>query len=898
MIFFKPSLILAGFLIILGIKTSFAQLPDTAPPHVFEEWAKQHVKEKVYVHTDRAVYFKGDSIWFKAYVVTGSGNQLSRLSGALYVELIGKAGKVSQIKVPVVNGLAKGCFSTDFMLDEGNYSIRAYTRLMRNDQTSFFQKNIYLGNSKAANIFSSVVTSTGTENGMNKVVINYTNEKGERISDQSLKYCVLEGQDTLKSGKAFTDKDGNLLLSFKANNRLKLANVKVEAEKEGKVVNTIVAINQPSDIDLQFFAEGGTLVNGLQSRIAVKSVGPDGYGKDIEGRIVDNNGETVTSFKTNHYGMGEFFLAPEPGKTYTAITELKGAVPPKLILPLASAEGVTFSAYTNNPDTIVIRFQASPAVYNTKSVWHLAGIAGNELVILNDFTLNRPITSLKLPCKELPAGVIQLTLFSDKYEPVAERLVFNYPQVKSSLTISELKTTYKTREKVAVNLHGVIEGKPTVGSYSISVVDENFIGDTEDDEQTILSTLLLSSDIKGHIEHPNYYFHNIDDKKRAELDLLLRTQGYRSFNWKALKEDKKPLFAPETVGTVFSGYAKTLGGKPYPGADVTILSLKAKLFQQTKADELGRFVFPPFVLADSVKLTFKASAPDKKRRLAIEVDSIPGFHPVNKDSYEYLYRNSFRQDKLDKVLDFKGEQQTKFGLGLGIDLKEVTVKGTKGRNTSSDDFDLARGADQVLVGDQFKSCATLSICLAGMLNGVIFKTVTTDFGVVNAPFLTRGGSNASPMRLYWNGLPIDLHDYPNYLEQNVENPQDIVSIKILKNDHYANIYGAQGRGVILVSTRGNRLSGNKLNLSTLLFQPTGFNKVREFYVPKYDVPSKVKRPDYRTTVYWNPSLVSSSEGNVPITYFNSDALGRFRITVEGITPDGIMQRAIYRYKVE
>ena len=249
MIFFKPSLILAGFLFFLGIKISFAQLPDTAPPHVFEEWAKQHVKEKVYLHTDRAAYFKGDTIWFKAYLVTGSGNQLSRLSGALYVELIGKAGKVSNLKIPVVNGLAKGCFSTDFTLDEGDYSIRAYTRLMRNDQTSFFQKNIYLGNPKGTNIFSSVVTSTSTENGMNKVVINYTNEKGVRISGQSLKYCVLEGQDTLKSGKAFTDKDGNLLLSFKANNRLELANVKVEAEKEGRVVNTIVAINQPSDLD-------------------------------------------------------------------------------------------------------------------------------------------------------------------------------------------------------------------------------------------------------------------------------------------------------------------------------------------------------------------------------------------------------------------------------------------------------------------------------------------------------------------------------------------------------------------------------------------------------------------------------------------------------------------------
>jgi len=897
MIFSRPSLILAGFLFFLSIKISFAQSTSTNLSKKFEDWAKQHVSEKVYIHTDRSIYFKGDTIWFKAYLVTGSDNKLSRLSGALYVELLDKSGRISQLKVPAINGLAKGCFPTDFIMKEGDYSIRAYTRLMRNDPTSFFQKNIYLGSVKATNIFSTVVSSSGAENGANKVVIKYMDEKGDFLSDKSLKYCVLQGQDTLKSGRSSTDKDGNLVLNFKANSGGKVADVKVEAEKEGKFVNTVVAINQPSDLDLQIFPEGGTLVEGLQSRVAVKCLGPDGYGRDVEGRLVDNNGETVTNFKTDHFGMGQFFLVPEKGKTYAATADLKNSLSAKVNLPAASSEGVTFSAYTNNPDTVVIRFQASPAIIQAKSVWHLTGFAGNELVILNDLTVNRPVISLRLPCKELPSGVIQFTLFSDRYEPVAERLVFNYPQLRSSLDISDLKTIYKPREKVDLNLKSTIEGKAGVGSYSISVVDESFITNTEDDEQTILSTLLLSSDVKGHIEHPNYYFHHIDDKKKAELDLLLRTQGYRSFNRKAFVEDKDPLFKPETVGTVFSGYAKTLNGKPYPGADITMLSIKAKLFQQTKADSSGRFSFPPFVLADSVKITFKASAPDKKKRLAIEIDSIPGFHPLTNDSYEYLYRNSFQQNKLNGILDLKGQQQTKFGLGLGIDLKEVVVK-DKRKTYTSDNFNGSGRADQVLLGDQFKSCANLSICLAGMLNGVVFKSTTTDFGVVNAPFLTRGGSNALPMLLYWNGLKIDLQDYPNYLEQNVENPQDIVAIEILKNDNYTSIYGAQSRGVIVVSTRGNSLSGNRLNLSTKLFQPTGFNNVREFYVPKYNVPLTTKKPDYRTTIYWNPSVVTSPQGNVPISYFNSDALGNFRITVEGITPEGIMQQAVYRYKVE
>jgi uncharacterized protein YfaS (alpha-2-macroglobulin family) len=82
-----------------------------------------------------------------------------------------------------------------------------------------------------------------------------------------------------------------------------------------------------------------------------------------------------------------------------------------------------------------------------------------------------------------------------------------------------------------------------------------------------------------------------------------------------------------------------------------------------------------------------------------------------------------------------------------------------------------------------------------------------------------------------------------------------------------------------------------------MISPKGFNKIREFYTPRYDVPSRIKMPDYRTTIYWNAS-VTTKEGKASVAYFNADALGTYRVTVEGLTPNGNLGRVVYRYKVE
>ena len=99
-------------------------------------------------------------------------------------------------------------------------------------------------------------------------------------------------------------------------------------EKKANKKNTTSGTNGTTPLangntDVRFFPEAGDLVNGVRSKVAVKSVNKNGSGEDVKGTVIDNEGNEVAEFETQHLGMGVFALNPQFGKTYKAkISEL------------------------------------------------------------------------------------------------------------------------------------------------------------------------------------------------------------------------------------------------------------------------------------------------------------------------------------------------------------------------------------------------------------------------------------------------------------------------------------------------------------------------------------------------------------------------------------------------
>ncbi len=106
-------------------------------------YSTYHLKEKVYLHTDRNYYLCGEILWFKAYVENAINNHPLTVSKVVYVELLNKEqDPVLQAKIAINNGNGNGSFSLPLTLETGNYELRAYTNWMKNDSAFHFFKKI------------------------------------------------------------------------------------------------------------------------------------------------------------------------------------------------------------------------------------------------------------------------------------------------------------------------------------------------------------------------------------------------------------------------------------------------------------------------------------------------------------------------------------------------------------------------------------------------------------------------------------------------------------------------------------------------------------------------------------------------------------------------------------
>lgn len=67
----------------------------------------------------------------------------------------------------------------------------------------------------------------------------------------------------------------------------------------------------------------------------------------------------------------------------------------------------------------------------------------------------------------------------------------------------------------------------------------------------------------------------------------------------------------------------------------------------------------------------------------------------------------------------------------------------------------------------------------------------------------------------------------------------------------------------------------------------GFYKARKFYEPNYkSTNSEEKIPDFRTTLFWKPTLKLDKNGKARISFYAADASTTYKVEIEGVTLDG------------
>ncbi len=680
--------------------------------------------------------------------------------------------------------------------------------------------------------------------------------------------------------------------------------------------STTVSAKTDPAVSMQFFPEGGELVYGINSKVGFKAVGANGLGRDISGYIADQNNEQVVTFQAEHAGMGSFMLQPVAGSTYTAVVKYNDGKELRIELPKAKEQGYTLTA-SQNENNVIVSIQVSNDLLNKGEITLIAQ-AGNTIQYTGRKQLTQTSFTAIIPKSRFPEGILQFTLFSPEYKPVAERLVFiRNADRRLNIQVVPDKKDYNTRGRVTLNLAVTDQqGNPVTGSFSLAVTDEGKVPYAEADEKSIFSNLLLTSDLKGYIEHPNYYFTDVSADKDRQLDNLLLTQGWRRFVWNDLLTNTYPVLASQPEkGRGISGRVLTDKGKPVPDAKVTLLvSVGNGVILDTTANTEGRFVFD-FPFSQGTKYNVTATDAKKSSDLKVEIDKQQVTPPITLKLFDdeppadgfnaYLQNSRQRYDEMNKYGLIYGGHMLK-EVKINQYQRQLDIKGAAVKN--SQNLAGPGNADAVFTFvDLLTSGGQLGYWLAGRIPGVkiVIDKKTGDF----LPYLSINDRTdqtiQAPMTLILDGVELDLDAY-KFL-----NPDQISSIEILKGPS-AGLYGMHGAaGVFIVTTKKGDVDYNYYTmekfrpgsmkpqgLKTYTFQG-GYDYRREFYSPDYDNPkTDTQIGDLRSTIYWNPNVVPDKDGKATIKFFNADTKGSYRIIAEGLNMGGGMGRQVYHYTVK
>ncbi|WP_295798368.1 carboxypeptidase-like regulatory domain-containing protein [Mucilaginibacter sp.] len=863
--------------------------------------------ERVYLHFDKPYYAIGDTIWFKAYL-TMDQHQPSGISKVIYVDLLtAKDSLVTSLKLPVKNSVAWADIPlSQFTFKKGNYRVVAYTNWMNNAGPAyFFNKNITVGDAINNNLSTNISLKRSVTGKLTKITagISYKDNDGNPYSDKKVSWTIEKDYDEIAKGKGVTDKKGFVDITFLNTKNVTLDSTQLITvidrgdRKQGTNKFSLKPVSEPND--MQFFPEGGQLIGGVPSKIAFKALKPDGLGIDVKGTITDNTGKVVIDFSSTHLGMGYFMLVPEDGKSYTANVTFADGTTATPEMPKILADATTINIESSDPDNFKIKLLSDAAFVkeNEGKTFFIIAKSAGIIYFAAQTKLQNQVYSALVPKSKFPTGIVQVTLFADDGEPLSERIAYVMHPDQLNLSVASDHPDYVTRQKVKLSIAAKNGSAPAEGHFSLTVVDDAKVPFDDNAETTILSYLLLTADIPGYIEKPNYYFNHPDDKKMADLDVLLQTQGYRRFSYDGIMTDKYPpiSFLPEQ-GITITGTLRAYNGMALPGGNIR-LQIKDKNFSaNTVTDVDGRFRFPNLVFSDSTQVFISARNNPRSADIVLNVDG---------DPYQKINVNPSTPDEIMNIDSTLSAylKNSKVQANNSHVLKEVVIKDTRIVKTiSHKDYSnlssLSQLPDHMITPNQLQGCNNLLNCIKALAFGMTFQD--------NNFYIQRdyASGNRTPVQVFVKGMPVDV----NYLEN--MNGDGIESIEVFLKDELGLVNSAYGTNGAIVINMKKAPEGQKISLSEfkaligskneVTITPKGYAIKRSFYLPRYSGPrgSQTNQVDTRSTIYWNPNIVTDATGAASMEYFNADGVGTYRVIVEGIDKDGNVGRQLFRYNVK
>ena len=800
--------------------------------------SKKASPELAYIQTNKDIYETGEDLWFKVYLLDSQYLIPSLLSKTLYLQLLDESTKTAvwQEKYEVLDGFANGRVYIAGTLPEGDYLLTAYT------PNSFFNDTCEFYAIRKIKVRTDITSRPSITAKFDKPFYNRNDTIRIKLSPVSVQRDSLYAEitATLKQGnkrmekeQSITNGQGKTTIVFPPQVSGNGLQVTINIKYKDRTESLILPIATKSN-PLQFttFPEGGNMISGIQNKLAFKAVNIAGEPVDIKGTLYEDN-TPLLEFRSSHAGMGSFGFIPVTGKKYI-IHLSEPEVDSTFLLPEIYPEGITMHLVGRDKESLAFKVSQSPGL-KQENIYIRVQMRG-VVYGMTGAQLNGEVR-IKIPLSELPQGIAEVTLFNSSLIPVAERLVYINQYRKLNITAELSREIYSTRGKAILKISVKDEnGHPVEANLGVTVFDKRYQNSL--DSNNILTHYYLSSQLKGRIYNPSFYFNSNSKDRDEALDLLLLTQGWRRYAW---NEDNlsKNAMAQQVITDGIEGVVMTR--KKMPVQKQSFVFAFSPNIDSTKvmiqADSIGRFSIEPeyFKRWQGEYIYMK---PFSSSKVNIPIKLSDPFEIINSvgRSNEFIYAFPAINKEKPEISD------TNIASNGVVRIKEVTIKGKKSN--------AVRGK------------------YLGSLDSLARYNNSTDY-------VCR-----------YNIL--NCRNHPN--ESDNKKP-------VLGKTYLIESGGAY-LSVVYTGTQGQPLTEKQILKMYNLSRTKAYFNSREFYNPDYDKEKAENNlPDFRNTLLWEPSVITNEKGEASLSFFCSDIYSDFVGRIEGVGGDGLLGAGYFNFKV-
>lgn len=832
--------------------------PITKISQQLNSFFSYYPQEKVFVMTDKNTYKPGETIWFSAFVNGGDNLPAPKESQDLFIQLIDEKG-VQQSKelFKLIGGTSTGDVFLPNELKKGTYFLVAYTSAnvspLELSYTPFKVDPMYSNQWVAETRLKDSISVVGQRNELSVVIRNIN---GELEKNTALKFQVTQGPDVIAKDKIKTDEQGKATISFtlptKTNGELFVCEL---SDNRDEWKHQVLLPSNADPIEVRFFPEGGSLINGIQTKIGFTAFNKAGIPVDIEGTLQNQDGKPISAIKTFTRGLGLFSIDNTPNQKYKLVIETKSGQKQSFDLPAHQSQGLALSVVKTDAEYI-----SSNLVFADKQKHAVSLIMtrSNTVYWAADLEIEGS-GRIKIPTENLPQGINLLSVFSNEGQLLAERLVFTDKKQQLNIDIQPEKASLKPGENMKVKVRLTDENnQPLSGLVSVSVADQI----RRDADQPDIEEYLFSASTP---ETPFCIVREAFKERISNnvlMDFYLIANRLNGFSWNEILKFKPEMNQSLKAVTGISGVVTDKSGNKISKAKVSLVNNKNMQLFTTTTNADGKFLFANMNAANIDDYSAKATDQDGKRELTVSLNK-------NFDARisEYVRKLGFRQmvTNTSKTVDPQYFANNDF-------LFQKAPKIVK-TNTSALDNQRRMLSTSTNLMDVIKSIKPYKI----MNNQIVFIGTENSINYQGGALIVLDGQQ----------MGTDISAISNI------SPMEVDHINISTNPMDIQRYtGLNSVGVIEIFQKSAKVPEGETTKRPVRKYDGEYSLANTFEA----APTNLKR-DTRTTLLWIPEQKVDASGLFEFTVTGGRVSTDFVIDVEGVAGNGRMGSGKIKFSV-